>query len=175
VPDPQTLQMVAARLLVLSAIVLVIGATEHWSPVAAGSLLLAAALWYSGRSVVLLAVAGLTLLCAAFDVRSILPQLDESRQGLSAVALLAATLHSGAAVLAGLALVRQSATHRATRRYARSVHREQDWMTGSHQILGKEDQQRDRQERAEQRRPIGHNGHQVTRVPEDRHPPLPHS
>jgi hypothetical protein len=50
---------------------------------------------------VLLAVALIALAWAALDVREIIHQLDESRTGIAAVAILVAALHATAALLAG--------------------------------------------------------------------------
>ncbi|MGH2616627.1 MAG: hypothetical protein ACRDJC_15425 [Thermomicrobiales bacterium] len=73
------------------------------------SLLLAAALWFWGTPAVLVIAAGFALLFAALDVREVLHQVNESRGGLAAVALVAAALHVGVAIVAGLALARQNA------------------------------------------------------------------
>lgn len=70
------------------------------------SLLLAAALWFWGTPTVLVIAAGFALVFAALDLREVLGQVDESRGGLAAVALSAAVLHIGVAVVAGLVLVR---------------------------------------------------------------------
>jgi hypothetical protein len=79
------------------------------------SLLLAAALYFWGTPATLVVVAVLALLFAALDVRELLHQINESRSGLVAAALLAAALHVGAAVAADLALTqRGSAVDQST-------------------------------------------------------------
>ena len=70
------------------------------------SLVLAAALWFWGTPAVLIVAAVFALLFAALDLREVAHQLSEARSGLAAIALLAAVLHVGVAVIAGLALRR---------------------------------------------------------------------
>jgi hypothetical protein len=70
------------------------------------SLVLVAALWFWGTPAVLVVAAVFALIFAAFDLREVAHQLGEARS-LAAVALLAAALHVGVAVLAGLALTRR--------------------------------------------------------------------
>jgi hypothetical protein len=70
------------------------------------SLVLAAALWFWGTPAVLVVAAVFALIFAALDLREVAHQLGEARS-LAAVALLAAALHVGVAVLAGLALTRR--------------------------------------------------------------------
>jgi hypothetical protein len=74
------------------------------------SLLLAAALWFWGTPPTLVVAGAVALLFAALDLREVTHQLSEGRSGLVAVALLAAVLHAGAAVVAGLALTRPGAS-----------------------------------------------------------------
>ena len=71
------------------------------------SLVLAAALWFWGTPAVLVVAAVFALLFAALDLREVAHQLGEARGGLAAFALVAAVLHVGVAVLAGLALTRR--------------------------------------------------------------------
>jgi hypothetical protein len=71
------------------------------------SLLLAAALWLSGTAGVLIVAAIFALLVAALDLREVMHQLSESRMSLAAIALVAAILHGGVAVLAGLSLTQR--------------------------------------------------------------------
>lgn len=73
------------------------------------SLLLAAALWFWGTPAVLVIVAGFALVFAALGVREVVQQINEARVGLAAVALIAAVLHGGVAIAAGLALARGNA------------------------------------------------------------------
>ena len=70
------------------------------------SLVLAAALWFWGTPAVLIVAAVFALLFAALDLREVAHQLSEARSGLAVIALLAAVLHVGVAVIAGLALRR---------------------------------------------------------------------
>jgi hypothetical protein len=70
------------------------------------SLVLAAALWFWGTPAVLVVTAVFALLFAALDLREVAHQLGEARSSLAAVALLAAALDVGVAVLAGRALTR---------------------------------------------------------------------
>ena len=67
------------------------------------SLLLAAALWFRGSSVVLLGVVAVAgVVAAVFDVREAVHQADHSRPGIMAIAIAVALLHlvaSGCAVL----------------------------------------------------------------------------
>ena len=74
------------------------------------SLVLAAALWFWRTPAVLIVAAVFALLFAALDLREVAHQLSEARNGLAAIALLAAVLHVGVAVLAGLALTRRDAS-----------------------------------------------------------------
>ena len=86
---------------------------ESTSAVAAAvviSLILAAALWFWGAPAVLVVTAVVALLFAVFDLREVAHQLSEARSSLVVVALLAALLHAGAAVVAGLALTRSTAS-----------------------------------------------------------------
>jgi hypothetical protein len=61
------------------------------------SVLLALAIWLTGSPLALIAVAGFGLVAAAFDVREIFHQLDESRTNLVAIASVVAALHLAAA------------------------------------------------------------------------------
>src|SRR5215210_4089045 len=70
------------------------------------SLLLAAALYFWGTPPTLIVAGVVALLFAALDLREVAHQVSEARSSLVAVALLAAVLHAGAAVVAGLALTR---------------------------------------------------------------------
>lgn len=72
------------------------------------SLLLAAALWFWGTPAIVVIAAGFALLFTALDVREVLHQINESRGGLAAVALVAAALHVAVAITAGLALARRN-------------------------------------------------------------------
>jgi hypothetical protein len=86
---------------------------ESTSTVAAAvviSLLLAAALYFWGTPATLIVAGAVALLFAVLDLREVAHQLSEGRSGLVAVALLAAVLHAGAAVVAGLALTRREAS-----------------------------------------------------------------
>jgi hypothetical protein len=74
------------------------------------SLVLAAAVWFWGTPIVLLATAAFALLFAALDLRELAHQLSEARSGLATIALLAAVLHVGVAVLVGLAVARRNAS-----------------------------------------------------------------
>jgi hypothetical protein len=76
---------------------------------AAVSLALAAALWFWGTPIILTAALAFGLLYAALDLREVAHQVGEARGGLAAIALLAAALHGGVAVLVGLALTRRDA------------------------------------------------------------------
>jgi hypothetical protein len=71
------------------------------------SLLLAAALYFWGTSATLIVAGVFALLFAALDLREVAHQLSEDRTSLVVIALLAAALHAGAAVVAGLALTRR--------------------------------------------------------------------
>jgi hypothetical protein len=73
------------------------------------SLLVAASVWFWGTPAVLVVATGVTLLFAAFDLREVAHQLNETRTNLVVIALLTAVLHASAAVVAGLALTRRSA------------------------------------------------------------------
>ena len=55
---------------------------------------------------VLLAVAAIALAWAAIDVREVAHQLDESRTGIAAVAIVVAIMHLAAALLAGAIAMR---------------------------------------------------------------------
>ena len=70
------------------------------------SLLLAAALYYWGTSATLIVTGVFALLFAVLDLREVAHQQSEGRSSLVILALLAAVLHAGAAVVAGLALTR---------------------------------------------------------------------
>ena len=70
------------------------------------SLLLAAALYYWGTPATLIVAGVFALLFAALDLRELAHQLSEGRSSLVVLALLAAVLHAGVAVVAGLALTR---------------------------------------------------------------------
>ena len=86
---------------------------ESTSTVAAAvviSLLLASALYFWGTPATLIVAGVFALLFAALDLREVAHQLSEARSSLVAVALLAAVLHAGAAVVAGLALTRRDAS-----------------------------------------------------------------
>ena len=74
------------------------------------SLLLAAALYFWGTPATLIVAGVFALLFAALDLRELAHQLSEGRSSLVVVALLAAVLHAGAAVVAGLALTRGSSS-----------------------------------------------------------------
>jgi hypothetical protein len=76
----------------------------------AATLLLAAAVWLWGTSVILAVAVAFGLLFAALDVREAFHQNDESRGGLVALALLIAALHVGVAIAAGVALKDQRPT-----------------------------------------------------------------
>ena len=73
----------------------------------AGSLLLAVLLWFrpSWRWLLIVTVIGMALF-AVLDVREVAHQLDESRNGLAALAILVALAHTMAAVVAATLLVR---------------------------------------------------------------------
>jgi hypothetical protein len=75
------------------------------------SLLLAVALWFSSTPTVPIVVAVFALLFAALDLREVAHQ---AHSGLAAIALLAAALHVGVAVLSGLALTRHRAIVRTS-------------------------------------------------------------
>jgi hypothetical protein len=72
------------------------------------SLFLAAALYFWGTPATLIVAGAVALLFAVLDLREVAHQLSEGRSGLVVVALLAAVLHAGAAVVAGLALTRRT-------------------------------------------------------------------
>ena len=74
------------------------------------SVVFAAALWFWGSPAVLIVAAVFALLFAALDLREVAHQLSEARSGLAAIALLAAALHVGVAVIAGFALKRRDAS-----------------------------------------------------------------
>lgn len=78
--------------------------TESWPLVglaAAGSLLLAAAVWRRPRRRAALAVTAAAMAAfTVFDVREVVHQLDESAAGLAMLALVVAELHAAAAVVA---------------------------------------------------------------------------
>jgi hypothetical protein len=69
------------------------------------SLLLGFVTWMRRIGVVLVAIAGFGLIFAAFDVREVLHQVDESRTNLIVIASVLIGLHLLAAVLAGAALL----------------------------------------------------------------------
>jgi MFS superfamily sulfate permease-like transporter len=64
------------------------------------AVLLALAVWVSPLPVVLLAVIGFGLVFAAFDVREVFHQIDESREGLAVLAGVLALVHLTVAALA---------------------------------------------------------------------------
>ena len=67
------------------------------------SLALAAAVWLRPRSLLVLAIAALTMvLFAALDIREIFHQIDENRTGLAVLAGVVAVLHLAAAVAIAL-------------------------------------------------------------------------
>jgi hypothetical protein len=69
------------------------------------SVLFAIALWLApGLSVLLLAVVGLGIVSAVFDVREAAHQATENRGALEAIAIIVASLHLAAAALAGVML-----------------------------------------------------------------------
>lgn len=74
------------------------------------SLLLAAALWFWGTPGVLIVAALFALLFAALDLRELRNQLSQSRTSLVVIALAAALLHGGVALLAGLSLTQRSSS-----------------------------------------------------------------
>lgn len=74
------------------------------------SLLLAAALWFWGTPGVLIVAALFALLFAALDLRELMNQLSQSRTSLVVIALAAALLHGGVALLAGLSLTQRSSS-----------------------------------------------------------------
>jgi hypothetical protein len=77
------------------------------------SVLLALAIWMRRIAVVLVAIVGFGLVFAAFDVREVLHQADESRTNLIAIASVLIGLHLLAAALAGAALITGRADRRA--------------------------------------------------------------
>lgn len=69
------------------------------------SVLLAIALWLApGLSVLLLAVLGLAIVSAVFDIREAAHQATENRRTLEAIAIVVAAMHLSAAALAGAML-----------------------------------------------------------------------
>jgi hypothetical protein len=71
------------------------------------SLLLAAAAWFLGRPLVLLAIIGFALVFAAGDVRELAHQINESQAGIAAIAGTLIVLHLAVAGLAALLLARR--------------------------------------------------------------------
>jgi hypothetical protein len=70
---------------------------------AVASIAVALAAWFRPRMVpLLLAIAGAMLVFALLDVREVFHQSDESRSGLAVVAVVIATLHASAVVVAGM-------------------------------------------------------------------------
>jgi hypothetical protein len=75
-------------------------ATPLVAMTAAVSLALALAAWRSRAAVVLALIAVAIAVFAAFDIREVFHQLDESKAGLAALAVLVAVLHLAAAATA---------------------------------------------------------------------------
>jgi hypothetical protein len=67
------------------------------------SVLVAAAVWWRPRRVVLLAAAGFCLAATAFDIREVAHQASSDHPGLATLAVLIAALHAGAALVAIIA------------------------------------------------------------------------
>jgi hypothetical protein len=78
------------------------------------SLLLAAALWFWKTPAVLIVAVVFALLFAVLDLREVMHQLSEARGGLAAIAVVAAVLHIGVALIAGLGLTRGDSIGTAT-------------------------------------------------------------
>jgi hypothetical protein len=74
--------------------------------VVAISFLLVLSLWLRGSAAILALAALFAVAFAAFDGREVLHQIAEARNGLAAIAVLAAGLHVAAAAVAGLAAAR---------------------------------------------------------------------
>ena len=66
------------------------------------AVLLAVGIWLFPVPLMFLAVIAFGVVFAVFDVREVLHQLDESREGVAVIAALVALLHVGAATLAGV-------------------------------------------------------------------------
>jgi asparagine N-glycosylation enzyme membrane subunit Stt3 len=71
--------------------------------VAAG-VILAAAVWFWSATVVLFAAIAFGLVFAAFDIREVTHQVNESRGGLVVIAAVLALMHLSVAALAGIAI-----------------------------------------------------------------------
>jgi hypothetical protein len=78
------------------------------------SLLLAAALWFWRTPTALIVAVVFALLFAVLDLREVMHQLSEARGGLAAIAVVAAVLHIGVALIAGLGLTRGDSIGTAT-------------------------------------------------------------
>jgi hypothetical protein len=78
------------------------------------SLLLAAALWFWRTPAVLIVAVVFALLFVVLDLREVMHQLSEARGGLAAIALVAAVLHIGVALIAGRGLMRGDSIGAAT-------------------------------------------------------------
>jgi hypothetical protein len=70
------------------------------------SLLLTAALWFWRTPAVLFVAVVVALLFGVLDLREVMHQLSEARSGLAAIAIVAAVLHIGVALIAGRGLTR---------------------------------------------------------------------
>jgi len=78
------------------------------------SLLLAAALWFWRTPAVLIVAVVFALLFVVLDLREVMHQLSEARGGLAAIALVAAVLHTGVALITGSGLTRGNSIGTAT-------------------------------------------------------------
>jgi hypothetical protein len=78
------------------------------------SLLLAAALWFWRTPAVLIVAVVFALLFVVLDLREVMHQLSEARGGFAAIALVAAVLHIGVALIAGRGLMRGDSIGAAT-------------------------------------------------------------
>ncbi|OLB80199.1 MAG: hypothetical protein AUI14_07375 [Actinobacteria bacterium 13_2_20CM_2_71_6] len=67
------------------------------------SLLVAAAVWWRPRRVVLLVAAGFCVAATALDIREVAHQASSDHAGLATIAVLVAVLHAGAAFAAAVA------------------------------------------------------------------------